>query len=57
MYKEQMAAVKIEVFEKGAVIKKGVIHGCSLSSLLFNLFIECALLDTKEKGRAQAKIQ
>lgn len=38
--------------QKEAAIKKGVTQRCSLSPLLFNLFVKYTLHNIKDKGRA-----
>ena len=39
LYKNQTAVVRVEGHERDAVVGKGVRQGCSLSPLLFNLYI------------------
>ena len=49
LYKNQTAVIRIDGYEREAEIKKGVRQGCSLSPLLFNLYIEQAMKEIKEK--------
>ena len=49
LYKNQTAMIRIEGEEREATVHKGVRQGCSLSPLLFNLFIEHAMLEIKEE--------
>lgn len=51
-----MEAIKIEEYEKKAVIKKGVRQGCSLCPLIFILLIQYVLNDIKEKCRIGIEI-
>lgn len=52
-----MAALKIDGYNKVAVIKKRVRQQYSLFPLLLSLFIKYGLQDVKEKIRAGIKIQ
>ena len=49
LYKNQTAVIRVEGHEREAIVQKGVRQGCSLSPLLFNLYIEQAVKETKEK--------
>lgn len=49
LYKNQTAVIRIEGYEREAAVQKGVRQGCSLSPLLFNLYIEQAMKEIKEK--------
>jgi len=54
MYENQKATIKIDNLEAKADIRKGVRQGCSLSPILFNLYIEYAMnqlkVETPEAG-------
>jgi hypothetical protein len=52
-----MAVVKCGRIEKEAWIKKGVRQGCSLSPLIFNIYIEEALNEVREKMNVGVTIQ
>ncbi|KAI5644176.1 reverse transcriptase (RNA-dependent DNA polymerase) domain-containing protein [Phthorimaea operculella] len=49
LYKRQMTEVTINNSSKKGTIKKGVRQGCCLSPLLFNLYIEEAINEIREK--------
>ena len=49
MYKNQEGIIRVGEQEISARIKKGVRQGCSLSSLLFNIYIEQAIMEIKER--------
>ena len=47
LYKNQTAVIRVEGHEKEAVVGKGVRQGCSLSPMLFNLYIEQAVKNSR----------
>lgn len=57
IYKQQQGLIKIEGHERQAAIKKGVRQGCSLSPILFNIYVEEAIKEVKDKYRTGVKIQ
>ncbi|XP_049833909.1 uncharacterized protein LOC126278101 [Schistocerca gregaria] len=57
MYNNQEGIIRVDDQEQSARIKKGVRQGCSLSPLLFNLYIEEAMMEIKERVRSGIKIQ
>lgn len=50
LYKEQVAVVRMEEEEREAKVRKGVRQGCSISPLIFNLYVEEAINKVKDKG-------
>lgn len=56
-YKAQMEGINIDGNKKEAVIKKRARLRCSLSSLLFNLFIDYTRHDIKDNCRVRIKIK
>lgn len=56
MYKNQEGIIRVGDQERSARIKKGVRQGCSLSSLLFNIYIEQAMTEIKERFETGVKI-
>ena len=52
-----MAVIQVEVYKEPQNIQKGVRQGCSLSTLLFNLYIEQAVKKVKEKYGKGVRIQ
>ena len=57
LYRGQKAVIQVEGYEEEADIQKGVRQGCSLSSLLFSLYVEQAVKKVKEKFGKRIKIQ
>ena len=57
LYKDQVAIIRVEDQERQASIKKGVRQGCSLSPLLFNMYVEEAMKKLKEEFAGGVKIQ
>ena len=57
LYKNQTAVIRVEEHERDAEVGKGVRQGCSSSSLLFNLYIEEAVKEWKEKFGEGIKVQ
>nr|QNU13194.1 fatty acid synthase 3 [Locusta migratoria] len=57
LYKNQTAVVRVEGHERDVEIGKGVRQGCSLSPMLFNLYIEQAIKESKEKFGEGIKVQ
>ena len=55
MYKNQEGIIRIGDQERSARIKKGVRQGCSLSPLLFNIYIEQAMTEIKERFETGVK--
>lgn len=49
LYKNQAVIIHLDNQERQALIKKGVRQGCSLSPLIFNLYVEEAMKEVKEK--------
>lgn len=49
LYKNQTAVIRIEGEEREAFVHRGVRQGCNLSPLLFNVYIEKAMQEIKEK--------
>lgn len=56
LYTNQEAVVRIDNEERTSAILKGVRQGCSLSSLLFNIYIEEAINEVKEKYGKGVKV-
>ena len=56
MYKNQEGIIRVGDQERSARIKKGLRQGCSLSSLLFNIYIEQAMTEIKERFETGVKI-
>ena len=48
LYKQQTTFIKVKENKREAAIRKGVRHGCNLSPLLFNIYIEQAINECKE---------
>jgi len=48
LYENQRANIRLDNCEEEARIRKGVRQGCSLSSILFNMYIEEAVNEVKE---------
>ena len=48
LYKHQTTSIRIKKSKREAPIRKGVRQGCSLSSLLFNIYLEQAINECKE---------
>jgi hypothetical protein len=57
LYEDQIAVIRIDDQEEESKIGKGVRQGCSLSPIIFNLFIEEAINQIKEDPEAGVKIQ
>ncbi|HCF9438094.1 TPA: hypothetical protein NI641_006407, partial [Pseudomonas aeruginosa] len=51
------AVIRLEGHEREASVGKGVRQGCSLSPMLFNLYIEQAVKESKEKFGIGIKVQ
>lgn len=55
IYKNQKAEIKINFTTKAANIQKRVRQGCPLSPSLFNVYVEQAIRDIKQKLKEQIK--
>ena len=57
LYQNQMAIINIGDEEREAKIKKGVRQGCLLSPVIFNLYLERAIKEFKDKIDTGIEIQ
>ena len=57
LYQNQMAIINIGDEEREAKIKKDVRQGCVLSPMIFNLYIEEAIKEFKDKIDTGIEIQ
>jgi len=48
LYKHQKTSIKIKESKREAAIRKGVMQGCNLSPLLFNIYIEQTTIECNE---------
>lgn len=56
-YKPHTSVLRVKGHERGAVIGKGVRKGCTLTPMSFNLYIEQAVEECKEKFEEGFKVQ
>ena len=57
LYKNQTAVIRVDGQERVAEVGNGVRQGCSLFPMLFNLYIEQAVKECKEKFGEDIKVQ